>query len=145
MRDHEHTARRAGAEEIGFGPFRLTRTPLRLWRGRREIRLQPRQLAVLRYLVEHADAVVSREELLQAVWKGTVVTPAALQVCVRAIRAALRDEVETPRYIATVGREGYRFIAAVTPALVPSSRFQVPNEQARETGPQHGTWNMELP
>src|SRR5690349_7647512 len=89
MRDHEHTVGRAGAEESGFGPFRLTRTPLRLWRGRREIRLQPRQLAVLRYLVEHADAVVSREELLQAVWKGTVVTPAALQVCVRAIRAAL--------------------------------------------------------
>ncbi len=113
MRDHEHTARRAGAEEIGFGPFRLTRTPLRLWRGRREVRLQPRQLAVLRYLVEHADAVVSREELLQAVWKGTVVTSAALQVCVRAIRAALGDEVETPRYIATVGREGYRFIGQV--------------------------------
>jgi DNA-binding winged helix-turn-helix (wHTH) protein len=126
MRDDERAAIRVEAKEISFGSFRLTRTPLRLWRGRREVRLQPRQLAVLHYLVEHADAVVSREELLKTVWRGTIVTPAALQVCVRAIRAALGDEVEAPRYIATVGREGYRFIASLnTPSPVQSYKVYV--------------------
>src|SRR5215510_4793187 len=113
MSSHKHTMTRAGTEGIVFGPFCLMHEPLRLWKSRHEVKLQPRPLAVLLYLVEHAQAVVSREELLRAVWKGTVVTPTALQVCVRAVREALGDEVESPRYIATVGREGYRFIAKV--------------------------------
>src|SRR5262245_50807469 len=114
-RRHLH-ATTGDAEGIAFGPFRLVREPLRLWRGRRVVKLQPRPLAVLLYLVEHAEAVVSREELLRTVWKGTVVTPAAVQVCVQAVRSALGDAVEAPRYIATVGREGYRFIAPLTAA-----------------------------
>jgi DNA-binding winged helix-turn-helix (wHTH) protein/predicted ATPase len=128
MRNREPAVMREGEEEIIFGPFRLTRAPLRLWRGRREVKLQPRPLAVLGYLVEHADAVVSREELLHAVWKGTVVTPAALQVCVRAIRAALGDAVETPRYLATVGREGYQFIGQVV-----SSQYSVDSRKTTES------------
>src|SRR5262245_26501396 len=113
MHRHKHSVKREGGEGIIFGSFRLTHEPLRLWRGRREVKLQARRLGVVLYLVEHGEAVVSREELLHAVWKGTVVTPAALQVCVRAVRAALGDEVQTPRYIETVGREGYRFIEKV--------------------------------
>ena len=108
----QHTEQTDTAE-LHFGAFRLSGGPVRLWRGRREVKLQPRPLAVLRHLVDHAGAVVSRDELLRAVWRGTVVTSTALQMCVRAIRAALGDDAQTPRYIETVGREGYRFIGQV--------------------------------
>src|SRR3982751_1029084 len=98
MRSHTYLTPRE-AEGITFGPFRVTHIPLQLWRGHREVKLQPRPLAVLRYLLEHAGAVVNRTELLRAVWQGTVVTPAALQVCVRAVRKALGDDAGAPRYI----------------------------------------------
>jgi len=127
MRRNKHPATGEDTEGIIFGPFRLTRSPLRLWRGRGEVRLQPRQLAVLHYFVEHVETVVSREELLREVWSGTVVTPAALQVCVSAVRQALGDEVEAPRYIETVGREGYRFIEKVV-----SSQYPVVSSQQEE-------------
>src|SRR5215475_8784114 len=97
-----------------FGPFRLTLTPLQLWRGQKRIPLQPRPLAVLRYLIEHPDTVISNDTLRQAVWGRTVVSPTSAQVCVREVRKTLGDETNTPRYIETVGREGYRFIAPLT-------------------------------
>lgn len=74
------------AHQIVFGPFRLDPSKKRLWRGEQEIELQPRPLAVLHYLVEHAGRVVPKEELLKQVWMGTYVTKTALKVCIRAIR-----------------------------------------------------------
>src|SRR5262245_18187071 len=126
MRSHTYLLPNEEVEEITFCPFRLTHSPLRLCGGRREVELPPRPLGVLRYLVEHAGALVSRQELLQALWQGTVVTPAALHVCVREVRKALGDETNTPRYIETVGREGYRFIAPLSCASqVKSQKLKV--------------------
>jgi DNA-binding winged helix-turn-helix (wHTH) protein len=102
----------AQAPQLVFGPFRLDPHKKRLWRGKREIALQPQPLAVLHYLVEHAGRVVPAAELLKEVWAGTYVTKTALKVCVRAIRVALGDDVEAPRYLETVGHLGYRFIGA---------------------------------
>ena len=60
--------------------------------------------------------MVSKEELFQTVWAETVVSEAALTFCIRELRRALGDEAREPRYIETVHRRGFRFIAAVTTA-----------------------------
>lgn len=117
---------RVQTSQLLFGPFRLDPSERRLWRGKREVALQPRPWAVLHYLVEHPGQVVSKEELLKEVWAGTYVTTTALKVSVRAIRVALGEDTGTPRYIETVGRVGYRFIAPLSTAqLVQSPKSKV--------------------
>jgi predicted ATPase/DNA-binding winged helix-turn-helix (wHTH) protein len=96
------------AHHLSFGPFRLDVQEGRLWRGEQRILLRPRSLAVLRHLLEHAGRLVTKAELRQHVWGGTHVTDTVLRVCVQEIRAALDDTAATPRYLETVGRQGYR-------------------------------------
>jgi DNA-binding winged helix-turn-helix (wHTH) protein/predicted ATPase len=98
---------------ISFGSYRLDPQGLKLWKGSKRVPLQPRPVAVLSYLAARPGAVVGRDELLRSVWAGTYVTRAVLKVAVRAIREALRDDADAPRYIETVGGEGYRFIAGL--------------------------------
>ena len=97
--------------EICFGPFRLDPSGGALRAGDTAVALQPRPLAVLRYLARRPGRVVSGDELLRTIWAGTVVTRGVLKVAVRAIREALGEDADTPRFIETVGREGYRFLA----------------------------------
>jgi DNA-binding winged helix-turn-helix (wHTH) protein/tetratricopeptide (TPR) repeat protein len=95
---------------IRFGSYRLDIAGARLWKGDDPVALQPRPLAVLSYLAARPGAVVGRDQLIAALWGGTHVTKAVLKVAVRAIREALDDDADAPRYLETVGREGYRFI-----------------------------------
>src|SRR5215469_2916397 len=97
-----------------FGSIQLDVANASLRRGKRAFLLTPKAFNVLRYLVEHAGQLVTKDELWRAVWPGVTVTDAALAVCVSEIRKALRDEPKTPRYIETVHRLGYRFIAPVS-------------------------------
>ena len=78
------------------------------------IPLEPKAFDVLVHLIEHRDRVVTKDELLDAVWKGTFVTPNVLTRAVAQIRKALGDESQDARYIETVAKRGYRFIAPVT-------------------------------
>src|SRR5215475_13881172 len=94
-----------------FDGFRLEPPPGGLWRGDVRIALRPRSLAMLRYLVAHAGRLVTKAELRQHVWGGTHVTDTVLRVSVQEIRAVLGDVADAPRYLATVGRQGYRFLA----------------------------------
>jgi DNA-binding winged helix-turn-helix (wHTH) protein len=96
--------------QITFGPFRLDLTQGRLWRGDQVIPLRPRSLALLGYLAAHAGRLVSKAEVHAQVWAGTHVTDTVVRVSVREIRAALGDPAEVPRYLETVGRQGYRFL-----------------------------------
>src|SRR5262249_3418978 len=66
--------------------------------------------AVLRHLATHAGALVTKDELLQAVWPETVVSEAALTSCIKELREVLRDQAQERRYIETVHRRGFRFI-----------------------------------
>jgi len=87
--------------------------------------------AVLIYLAQRPEQVVSGKELLNAVWGGTYVSHTVVRVCVREIRRALEDEVVSPRYIETVGQQGYRFIAPITTTPpVSSSKFRVSSSQS---------------
>src|SRR5262245_25392860 len=100
----------ATEHHLTFGPFRLDLAQGRLCRGTQVIGLRPRSLALLRYLVEHPGRLVTKAELRQHVWAGTQVSDTVLRVCVQEIRAALGDAVAAPRYLATVGRQGYQFL-----------------------------------
>jgi DNA-binding winged helix-turn-helix (wHTH) protein/predicted ATPase len=83
------------------------------WCGDRRLDLMPKAFAVLRHLVEHAGRLVTKQELLAAVWSDTAVSEAALSSCIRDLRRALGDSPQTPRYIETVHRRGFRFIGPV--------------------------------
>src|SRR5262245_50015251 len=99
---------------LHFPPFRLDPENALLWRGVTEVRLTPKAFAVLQCLVERPGQLVTKDVLLERVWPGTVVGDAVLKVCVREIRKAMGDQVGAPRFVATVHRRGYRFIAKVT-------------------------------
>jgi len=104
-----------GTGSIVFPPFRLDLVDERLLRGDRPVPLAPRAFAVLRFLAERAGRLVTKDEILRAVWKGTHVQEAVLKVAVREIRRALADPATAPRFIETVHRRGYRFVAAAGP------------------------------
>src|SRR5262245_20139488 len=78
----------------------------------RNVQLRPKAFEVLRYLVENADRLVTKEELIKAIWPNVIVTDEALSHCVSEIRQAIGDSTQT--IIATVPRRGYRFVAAVS-------------------------------
>jgi DNA-binding winged helix-turn-helix (wHTH) protein len=95
---------------VSFGPFRLDPHTESVWRNADEIRLRPKTFAVLRYLADHPRRLVTKEELLEAVWPEVVVGDAALTVCIGEIRKVLGDDAQTPRFVETIHRRGYRFI-----------------------------------
>jgi DNA-binding winged helix-turn-helix (wHTH) protein/TolB-like protein len=102
-------------EHAEFGPFRFELTPGTLSRHGSPVRLQPQPARVLAILVSRAGEVVSRDELRQQIWSdGTYVDfERGLNFAVAHIRAALGDSADAPRYIETVPKRGYRFIAPV--------------------------------
>jgi DNA-binding winged helix-turn-helix (wHTH) protein len=96
-----------------FPPFRLDLVNAQLWRGDQEIRLRRKTFDVLRYLVDHPGQLVTKEALLDAVWAEVTVSDSMPAICVTELRKALGDEASIPRFIETVHRRGYRFIAKV--------------------------------
>jgi DNA-binding winged helix-turn-helix (wHTH) protein len=98
---------------IHFPPFYLDCSTGQLWQGSQVLRLRPKSFAVLRYLAEHPHRLVTKEELLKAVWPETYVSAGLLHTYIRDLRGVLGDNRQTPRFIATVARRGYRFIAPV--------------------------------
>jgi DNA-binding winged helix-turn-helix (wHTH) protein/TolB-like protein len=102
-------------EHAEFGPFRFELTPGTLSRHGMPVRLQPQPARVLAILVNRAGEVVGRDELRQQIWPdGTYVDfERGLNFAVAHIRAALGDSAEGARYIETIPKRGYRFIAPV--------------------------------
>ncbi|HEX6901636.1 MAG TPA: winged helix-turn-helix domain-containing protein [Thermoanaerobaculia bacterium] len=94
-------------------------------------RVEPRSIQVLALLAERAGEVVSREDLLGAVWGETFVTEEVLTHAIWDLRRALRDDSKKPRFIQTVPRRGYRLTAAVfrlEPAVRAPSRHELPEQ-----------------
>src|SRR5262249_15410769 len=95
-----------------FLDFTLDPAAERLTRGTSEIKLRPKSFQVLRYLVERHGRLVTREELMQAVWGEVAVTEESLTKCIADIRKALADDSQ--EIIRTVTRRGFLFQAAVS-------------------------------
>src|SRR5262245_35314166 len=108
-------AEAARTETLSFPPFRVDLGNEQLWRGVELLPLRPKPFAVLRYLLTHAGQLVTKAELLQAIWPDTVGNAGLPKGCIRELRQVLGDKAETPRFIETVGRRGYRIIGKFTP------------------------------
>jgi DNA-binding winged helix-turn-helix (wHTH) protein len=100
-----------------FGPFVLEPAERRLSCQGAPVALPPRAFDVLVLLVTRAGRLVSKQDLFERIWRGAIVSDGALTQCVRQIRAVLDDDAATPRFVATVPRAGYRFVARVSPVL----------------------------
>ena len=109
-----------------FGEFELDVTAGELRRNSRRIRLQPQPFKLLVLLAGRAGALVTREEIRSELWpEGTFVDfDQSVNFSVSQIRDVLRDVADRPRYIETVPRRGYRFIAPVEHGG-PAARRQV--------------------
>ena len=123
---------------VVFGPFTFDRTNGLLRRGTQEIALPPRVLAVLELLISRAGAIVSRQTIIDTVWKDAFVSDTSLAEAISVLRQALDDDPQSPQYIQTVHRRGYRFVARVTPIPIFSTDAgAAPNAavQDERTGP----------
>lgn len=80
-----------------------------------EIVLEPLAAEVLSYLARHAGEVLSKEELIASVWRGSIVSDGPLYRVVALLRNVLGDDKAAPRYIQTISKRGYRLIADVQP------------------------------
>src|ERR1700733_6033438 len=82
-----------------------------LRRGTRDIRITPKSLSLLHFLAERAGQVVTKEEIFHTVWPNAAVSDSALTSCIQELRHVLRDDARKPRFIETLHRRGYRFVA----------------------------------
>ena len=124
-RIHESVLSGAGTDDdgswfqsaTGDGEWlRLDRTNECLWKGvgnapAQRLTLAPKTLAVLQHLIDRAGRLVKLEEFLEVVWPGVCVQPEVLKNQILALRALLDDSARMPRFIETLPRRGYRFIA----------------------------------
>ncbi|WP_026609087.1 ATP-binding protein [Methylocaldum szegediense] len=100
-------------KQLIFGPFRLDAANAVLWRGAETVSLPPKVFALLHYLASNPGRLLTKDHLLDAVWRRRFVSESVLKGCVNELRKALADDPKSPIYIETVAKHGYRFIAEV--------------------------------
>jgi DNA-binding winged helix-turn-helix (wHTH) protein/tetratricopeptide (TPR) repeat protein len=96
---------------LRFRDLLLDTSAFELTRGGEPVHLEPQAFEVLTYLVDHADRVVSRDELLESVWGSVYVSDSALATRIKEARRALGDDGTEQWAIRTIHRRGYRFVA----------------------------------
>jgi len=101
------------AELYEFGDVTVDLRRVEVRRAGDVVSLEPKSFDVLRHLLENRDRLVTKDELLDVVWKDTFVTPNVLTRAVAQLRKGLGDDAFEARYIETVAKRGYRFIAPV--------------------------------
>lgn len=99
-----------------FGEFELDLARAELRAGDVACPMEPRVFGLLAYLVENRDRLVSRDELLEKIWDGRIVSDAAIASCVKSARRVVGDDGTAQRYIRTAHGQGYRFVAPVRAA-----------------------------
>ena len=107
-----------------FGLFEFDPDSGTLTREGVPVRLPPQPARVLAVLVEHAGELVSRDHLRAAIWGDATFVDfeRGLNFCIAQVRGALGDSADSPRYIETIPRRGYRFIAPVSPSVGVTNR-----------------------
>ena len=97
-----------------FGTFRLDQVNHCLWCADERVPLTPKAFDVLRFLVEHSDRLVAPDELRDALWPQTYVNPEGIRKYILEVRKVLGDPADKPKFIETLPKRGYQFIAPVT-------------------------------
>ncbi len=116
-----------GNERLKIGDWMIEPTINQISAGGKILKLEPKTMALLRYLAERPGEVVSREALLSALWPGVVVGDDSLTQAVIKLRKALGDVAESPAYIQTIPKGGYRLVAKVAkPEPTPAETYAVP-------------------
>jgi eukaryotic-like serine/threonine-protein kinase len=114
-----------------FGPFDLLPDKRLLVRLGAPVPLTPKAFDTLVFLVEHHDRVVTKDELLEALWAGVTVEEGNLTQQIFLLRKALDDSSEGQQYIATIPRVGYRFVAAARASRMATDSPQAVKETIR--------------
>jgi cholera toxin transcriptional activator len=111
-----------------FGPFELDLSAGELRKNGRKLRLQEQPFQILALLLEHAGELVTREELRQKLWPADTFVDFdhGLNTAVNKLREILGDSASSPRYIETVARRGYRFIAPLQKDTAQTNAQQTP-------------------
>ena len=109
-----------------FERFRLDITNQCLRRGEARVPLTPKAFDVLRYLVENARRLVTQEEILEALWPNTYVNQEGIRKYVLEIRKALGDSPQQSRFIETVPKRGYRFLAEISGEETTACTIHIP-------------------
>ena len=121
-RYHVGVAHPDPSSKVRFGPFEADLRTGELWRDGSRVPLQEQPFQVLAALLERPGDLVTREELCRRLWPGSVFTDFehGLNKAVNKLRRTLDDLAEEPRYVETLPRRGYRFVASVSGATPPS-------------------------
>lgn len=109
-----------------FGPFMLNPAAFELSRDGEIVSIEPQSLRLLDYLIRHRDRVVSREDLVDAIWQGRVISDWAISAAIKALRTSLGDQKKDKQYVRTVHSRGYRFIADV---MIEGAGVSMPEEK----------------
>lgn len=104
-----------------FEDYEIDTDRRELRRGTKLVEVEPQVFDVLTYLIRNRNRVVSRDDLLVAVWEGRIVSESALTTRINAVRQAIGDSGEKQRLIKTLLRKGFRFVAAVREEKSPAS------------------------
>ena len=141
MNSSESRAEAAAAtSQLAFGEFRLDLVRRRLLDGRgTPVEMSPRLLDALVYFVEHRGELLDKDRLLGALWPGQVVEENNLNKAVSALRRALGDDGNERRYLLTVPRRGFRFVADVREVAGQDTAVEAPTAAAETESVASGT------
>src|SRR6478609_1185864 len=97
-----------------FGPFQVNSVSGELFKNGNRVKLQEQPFRLLVVLLENAGEVVSREDLRSRIWREDTFVDfdGSLRVAIRKLREALDDDAESPRYVETIPKRGYRFLVS---------------------------------
>lgn len=123
---------------LAFGDFRLDPAERRLTRDGAVVEISGRYFDALVLLARHTGELVTKDRFMAEVWRGVPVTDEALTQCIRTLRKALGDQAGRPRFIETVPRHGYRFLAEVRAGERRAGQGDKPAE--RKAAPRWSPW-----
>jgi DNA-binding winged helix-turn-helix (wHTH) protein len=134
-----------------FGPFEVNAASGELLKNGRRVKIQEQPFRLLVILLENSGHVVTREQIQNRIWEGNTFVDfdSSLRVAVRKLREALGDEAENPRYIETIPKRGYRFLAPAPRTADPirlEAEISPPNapEPAESAPPKRWPWAIAL-
>jgi DNA-binding winged helix-turn-helix (wHTH) protein len=127
-----------------FERFTLDPHDRQLRRDEAPVELNARYLDALALLVGDAGKLVSKDRFMEEVWRGVPVTDEALTQCIKTLRRLLGDDAARPRFIETVPKHGYRFIAPIEWSPGEAGAAAAPKDTSAPPGPALSRWRQFL-